>query len=259
MATSFWDSVVAAIRYRIDHCPILGTSRWLADRLRRVALLVRPSSSTPPLTKEQHPMAVISLTDSDFTSIVEDAAGIVMVDFWAPWCMPCRMVSPTIERLGEQYTGKITVAKLNVDENMAVAERFHITGIPTVALFKDGKLVNELVGVRPEAVYRGAIESALNPAPAAKATTSTKPAGHSITVFSTPTCPWCARLKSYLNSQQIAFKDVDVSRDEAAATEMVRRSGQMGVPQAWIDGQVVVGFDRKKIDALLGLATAGAR
>lgn len=79
---------------------------------------------------------------------------------------------------------------------------------------------------------------------------------HSVTVFSTPTCPWCARLKAYLKQHQIAFKDVDVSRDVQAAQEMVSRSGQMGVPQAWIDGQVVVGFDRKRVDELLGLPAA---
>ncbi|MGZ3667579.1 MAG: thioredoxin [Ktedonobacterales bacterium] len=202
-------------------------------------------------------MALLSLTESNFTQLVEKNKGVVLVDFWAPWCMPCRLVGPTIERLAEEFVGRVTVGKLNVDENIGVANRYRISGIPTVGIFRDGKLVNQMVGVRPEQVYRKALESALAPAAATAAAASnakTGPAKHSVTVFSTPTCPWCARLKTYLRENKIAFKDVDVSRDAIAAQEMVRKSGQMGVPQAWIDGQVVVGFDRKRVDTLLGLS-----
>ncbi len=208
-------------------------------------------------------MALTTLTDSNFTQIVEKNNGVVLVDFWAPWCMPCRMVGPAIERLAEEFAGRVTVGKLNVDESMDVASRYRISGIPTVAIFRNGKLINQMVGVRPEQAYRKALESALEPATATTASTGNaktkaNPAKHSVTVFSTPTCPWCSRLKSYLREQQIAFKDVDVSRDAIAAREMVRRSGQMGVPQAWIDGQVVVGFDRKRVDALLDLPAGAA-
>jgi len=76
---------------------------------------------------------------------------------------------------------------------------------------------------------------------------------HRIIVFSTPACPWCARTKQYLRSLKIPFKDVDVSRDQVAAAEMVRKSGQQGVPQLWIDGRVVVGFDKNKIDQYLDI------
>ena len=77
---------------------------------------------------------------------------------------------------------------------------------------------------------------------------------HKIIVFSTPNCPWCARVKQYLQSLKIFFKDVDVSKDQIAAMEMVRKSGQQGVPQLWIDGRVVVGFDKNKIDQYLNIA-----
>jgi len=76
---------------------------------------------------------------------------------------------------------------------------------------------------------------------------------HSVIVFSTPSCPWCARTKQYLKSLKIPFKDVDVSRDQVAAAEMIRKSGQQGVPQLWIDGRVVVGFDQIKINRYLGI------
>ncbi len=74
-----------------------------------------------------------------------------------------------------------------------------------------------------------------------------------VIVFSTPTCSWCRKLKSYLQSNGVRFKDVDVSRDTDAARDMIRKSGQQGVPQTWIDNKPVVGFDKAKIDRMLGL------
>jgi glutaredoxin-like YruB-family protein len=76
---------------------------------------------------------------------------------------------------------------------------------------------------------------------------------HRVLVFTTPTCPWCVRAKSYLTQRQVRFREVDVSRDPAAARDLVRRTGQVGVPVVEVDGQPVVGFDRQKIDRLLGL------
>ncbi len=197
-----------------------------------------------------------TLTDANFAGIVEQP-GVALVDFWAPWCMPCRMVAPIIERVAKRYDGKAVVARMNVDENPQTAARFRISSIPTVAIFRDGKLVNTLVGLRPERIYAQALDTALKPV--AKSASATSGAAgearkHQVVVFSTPTCPWCSRLKSYLRGHNIAFKDVDVSRDASAAREMVSKSGQMGVPQAWIDGQVVVGFDRARVDSLLHLS-----
>lgn len=76
---------------------------------------------------------------------------------------------------------------------------------------------------------------------------------HSVTVFSTLSCPWCFRAKDYLKSKGIEYKDVNVGEDQQAAVAMVQKSGQMGVPQLWIDEQVVVGFDQNRINSLLGI------
>lgn len=76
---------------------------------------------------------------------------------------------------------------------------------------------------------------------------------HRVLVFTTPSCPWCNRAKAYLREHKVPFREVDVSRDQAAARDLVRRSGQMGVPVIEIDGRPVIGFDRPKIDRLLGL------
>ncbi len=74
-----------------------------------------------------------------------------------------------------------------------------------------------------------------------------------VIVFSTPTCAWCIKLKSYLRSKNVRFQDVDVSRNASAARDMVRKTGQQGVPQTWINNQPVVGFDKAKIDRMLGI------
>ena len=74
-----------------------------------------------------------------------------------------------------------------------------------------------------------------------------------IIVFSTPSCPWCVRVKQYLQSKKVIFKDVNIATDQIAAAEMARKSGQQGVPQLWIDGRVVVGFDQNKINQYLNL------
>ncbi len=78
---------------------------------------------------------------------------------------------------------------------------------------------------------------------------------HRVLVFTTPTCPWCQRAKGYLRSQGVSFKEIDVSRDQKAANDLVRRTGRIGVPVIEIDGRPVVGFDQPQIDRLLGLRT----
>jgi glutaredoxin-like YruB-family protein len=82
---------------------------------------------------------------------------------------------------------------------------------------------------------------------------SDAPRSHRVLVFTTPTCSWCTRAKSYLAQRRVPFREVDVSKDPAAARDLVRRTGQMGVPVIEIDGRPVVGFDRARIDRLLGL------
>lgn len=80
---------------------------------------------------------------------------------------------------------------------------------------------------------------------------------HRVIIFTTPTCSWCRRAKSYLRENRVPFREVDVSRDAAAARDLVRRTGQMGVPVIEIDGKPIVGFDQARIDRLLGLTRSG--
>ena len=89
-----------------------------------------------------------TLTDSNFDQ--ETKSGVVLVDFWAEWCGPCRRLAPAVEALAGEYDGRATVAKMNVDENPNVPGRFMIRGIPTLLLFKDGQLAETLVGLVPK-------------------------------------------------------------------------------------------------------------
>lgn len=98
--------------------------------------------------------SVLQLTDGSFQQEVIDSPIPVLVDFWAPWCGPCRMLAPTIEELSKDYDGKIKVCKLNTDESPETAGSFGISSIPTVLLFKDGKVVDKLVGLNPKKKFQ---------------------------------------------------------------------------------------------------------
>ena len=88
---------------------------------------------------------VKTVTDGDFGESVK--SGLVLVDFWAEWCAPCRRLAPTVDQLAEDYSGRLTVAKMNVDENPVTPPNFMIRGIPTLLLFKDGDLKETVVGL----------------------------------------------------------------------------------------------------------------
>ncbi len=91
------------------------------------------------------------VTDASWTSDVLQAEGPVLVDFWAEWCGPCKAVAPVLEEIAGEYAGKLTIAKLNVDENPATARNYQIMSIPTMAVFQGGQIVKSIVGAKPKA------------------------------------------------------------------------------------------------------------
>ena len=105
---------------------------------------------------------IVDLTSTEWDSEVLQSSGLFMVDFWAVWCGPCRMIAPTIEELAKEYAGKIKVGKLNTDENPEVATKYKIMGIPTVMFFKDGQKVDQVVGAVPKPQLKAKIDSLLS-------------------------------------------------------------------------------------------------
>lgn len=106
-------------------------------------------------------MSDITFTDANFEQEALKSATPVVVDFWAQWCAPCRIVSPTVEELAKEYAGKVKVGKLNVDENPNTASNFGIMSIPTILVLKNGRIVKTIVGARAKEDYKQAIEEIL--------------------------------------------------------------------------------------------------
>ena len=104
---------------------------------------------------------VIELTDSNFESEVIKSEVPVLVDFWAEWCQPCRMLAPTIEQLADEYEGRIKVGKVDIDSNREVAVNYGISSIPTVILFKGGEVQKKIVGLAPKDQFTAALDAAV--------------------------------------------------------------------------------------------------
>jgi thioredoxin 2 len=140
-------------------CPSCGaTNRVPADRLGPGKKAVCGRCKTP-LTAGAAPFVV---TDATFGDEVERSPLPVLVDLWAPWCGPCRMVAPTIDQLAVELAGRVRFAKMNVDENPATSARFGIRSIPTLLVFKDGREVDRIVGVQPKAAIAARLHRTLD-------------------------------------------------------------------------------------------------
>ena len=104
-------------------------------------------------------MATIKIDNSNFEAEVLQASAPVVVDFWAEWCGPCKMIAPALEEIAAEMSGKVTIAKVNIDENPEIATRFGIRSIPTLVMFKDGEVADMRVGAQPKSALSSWIQS----------------------------------------------------------------------------------------------------
>jgi thioredoxin 1 len=105
-------------------------------------------------------VAAIEINDSNFESHVKN--GVVMVDFWATWCTPCRMIAPIMDELSNEFKNQVTIAKVNADENIQVAGKYGVTSVPTLMVFKNGQLVERRVGAAPKQQYMSMLNKHLS-------------------------------------------------------------------------------------------------
>lgn len=141
---------------------------------------------------------------------------------------------------------------LSVDVSLVkdIHSNYRITSVPTLLEFNNGELKNIIKGCHDSSYYKNIFEGNTF---VGELTKSNEKPKKNVVVYSTPSCSWCTTLKNYLKDHNIKFRDIDVSRDAKAAEDMVKRSGQQGVPQTTINGKVIIGFDKTRIDKLLGI------
>lgn len=104
----------------------------------------------------------MDINEENFEQEVLQNAGVVLVDFWAPWCGPCKMMGPVLEEMAKEFEGKISVLKVNVDENPHISTEYEILSIPALKFFRQGKLVDEMVGLQPREVLAAKIKSLIS-------------------------------------------------------------------------------------------------
>jgi len=151
--------------------------------------------------------------------------------------------------LGSVAGGISEIGLFTADVNTVrdIHPAYAVSSAPTLLEFAGKELKNSYKGAHESDYYRGLFDNACYTAKAEKEGRKIK----QVTLYTTPSCSWCTTLKSYLNKNQVRYTEIDVSKNEAAAREMVRRSGQQGVPQTMIGGEMIVGFDKSRINRLL--------
>ena len=146
---------------------------------------------------------------------------------------------------------KVNVYLADVTQVRDIHSQYNVTTVPTILEFEKGRFVNVLKGCHEPGFYKSFFENAIY---AAKVAENAEKPQKRVTVYTTPTCSWCTTIKTHLKKNGIRYSEIDVSRDQNAAQEMQRKSGQMGVPQTDIGGEMIVGFDKTRINRLLEIA-----
>ncbi len=182
------------------------------------------------------------------------ATGSAWIGFFGAFSEKSERQLPVFRAFGERHPDK-PLFLVDVGRVKDVHRFYQVGSVPTVIRVRGDAVVQVVAGERPLAEY----EALLDDAPPVIKTASPQPQRtRRVVVYTTPTCTFCRQVKSYFQRRGVQFREVDISRDEAQARQMMAKSGQSGVPQVDIEGKIVVGFDKPQIDRLLGLSREAA-
>jgi len=181
--------------------------------------------------------------------------GAWVVGFFGDFSERSRQALPVFEEFCRRHPD-LRVVLVDVGRVKDIHRTLGVTMVPTVLSVRDGAVLQQLVGVRTLSEYETALLGPAHTASSSGSDSRSRPT-HRVIVYTGSSCPWCTRVKAYLRQRNVPFTEIDVSRDPSAAEALVRKTGQTGVPQLDIDGHSVIGFDKARIDALLGLKPQG--
>ena len=196
-------------------------------------------------------MALEHVTDvTALLAKLNETSGPSVLGFFGNFSSVATRVQPDFERFCSMHT-ELNAFLVDVGVVKGAHARFGVSAVPTVVVVEQGKVTRRAIGPATPGAYARLLLD--EPAPATTARSPEAKPAHRVTVFTTPTCSWCTRVKSYLSGHGVGYSEINVAKDERAMQRMVARSGQMGVPQLDINGRMIVGFDKARIDQLLGL------
>jgi glutaredoxin-like YruB-family protein len=186
--------------------------------------------------------------EKDFESIKKKNKHFFMLLFFADFSSAAKRSLSEIKKFSKQNK-RVPVYIIDVQKISGIHKQFEVKNVPTVLVIQDGKVTKKIEGVESAKYYSYAISGIHS----SRSKEGKKTSPLRVVVYVGPGCPACGTAKNYLKRQGVPFREVDISRDQYAAERLARRSGQMAVPQIDINGHLVVGFDKAKIDRLLSL------
>lgn len=187
----------------------------------------------------------------EFDQALADSRESMALFFYGDFSSTSKKVLDTVKEVAADMAD-VPIYSVNVSENKELHKKYNVKNVPTLVIFRNQKAVEWVQGEQSSSFFKNVLKGESLYSPKAKdSNESSKP---NIIVYSTPTCTFCTKLKKHLDKHGFPYKDIDVSKDSKAADDLMKKTGQTGVPQSYINGQHIMGFDQKKIDKLLGIA-----
>jgi len=192
----------------------------------------------------------------DFKKLTKENDNLLNIIFYTDFSEKSKKALETLDLIKNENP-EIPLYKVNVSMVKDIHSQFGVNMVPAIAILKEGKLSNIIYGLYDKHYYEillnNDVFSYKKEVNSSNKLENEGKKQKKVIVYTSPTCSWCSALKSYLRKNNIRFTEIDVASNEKAGQDLIRRSGQMGVPQTDIDGRIIVGFDKAKLDLILGI------